>query len=204
MRTAYVLAAALTLGGCVGGGEPEPTGSTLGQVVASPEPLPSTLGIGRAATQAEIALLDIDVMPDGTGLPPGRGTADTGAAIFAAKCAPCHGSEGEGTEAALALVGRLPGDEFPFGDTDPRPARTIGNYWPYATTVFDYVRRAMPYDRPGSLTDGEVYALTAWLLWKNGLIDETFVMDAETLPAVVMPARDRFVRDDREASVRVR
>jgi S-disulfanyl-L-cysteine oxidoreductase SoxD len=86
----------------------------------------------------------------------------------------------------------------------PVSERTIGSYWPYATTLFDYIRRAMPFDAPGSLTDQEVYALTAWLLWKNGIISEGDVVDARTLPEVAMPARDRFVRDDREQSTRVR
>src|SRR5262249_22779615 len=129
---------------------------------------PAAFGIGRPATPAEIAAWDIDIGPDGTGLPPGRGTAADGAPIFAARCAGCHGKTGkEGPNDVL--VGRLPNDEFPFA-RDPRAPKTIGSYWPYATTVFDYIRRAMPPDKPGSLNDDEVYNLTAFLLAQNELI----------------------------------
>jgi cytochrome c len=163
------------------------------------------LGIGRPATPEEVARLDIDVMPDGRGLPPGAGTAAQGAAIYAARCAACHGAQGEGTRAGAALVGRTPHDTFDFASTrEKERAKTIGSYWPFATTVFDYVRRAMPFDRPGSLTDPEVYAVTAYLLQRNGIVAADAVLDARTLPRVRMPARDRFVRDDREQSRRVR
>ena len=157
--------------------------------------LPARLGIGRAATPAEIAAWDIAVMPDGTGLPPGRGTPLEGAAIFASRCAGCHGKTGrEGPNDVL--VGREPRDGFPFSQ-DPTLPHTIGNYWPYATTVFDYVRRAMPPEAPGSLTDTDVYSLTAFLLHANELIPEDAIIDATTLPKVAMPARDRFVPDTR-------
>ena len=156
---------------------------------------PATLGIGRPATPAEIAALDIDVGPDGAGLPPGRGTSADGAPIYAARCAGCHGKTGkEGPNDAL--VGRLPGDTFPFA-RDPRAPKTIGSYWPYATTVFDYVRRAMPPDAPGSLADSEVYGLVAYLLFLNELIPADAVIDAASLPKVTMPSRDRFVPDTR-------
>jgi hypothetical protein len=154
-----------------------------------------TLGIGRPATPSEIAALDIDVGPDGVGLPPGRGTAADGAPIFAARCASCHGKSGkEGPNDVL--VGRLPGDAFPFSK-DPRAPKTIGSYWPYATTVFDYIRRAMPPDKPGSLRDDEVYGLVAYLLSANELIATDAVVDAASLPKVRMPARDHFVPDTR-------
>jgi mono/diheme cytochrome c family protein len=156
---------------------------------------PATFGIGRPATAAEIAALDIDVGPDGVGLPPGRGIAADGAPIYAARCAACHGKTGkEGPNDVL--VGRLPGDAFTFA-RDPRAPKTIGSYWPYATTVFDYIRRAMPADRPGSLTDDEVYGLTAYLLSLNELIPADAVIDATSLPKVKMPAHDRFVPDTR-------
>jgi cytochrome c len=156
---------------------------------------PATLGIGRPATPAEIAALDIDVGPDGIGLPPGRGTSADGAPIYAARCASCHGKTGkEGPNDVL--VGRLPGDAFPFAK-DPRAPKTIGSYWPYATTVFDYIRRAMPPDRPGSLRDDDVYGLVAYLLSLNELIAPDAVVDAASLPKVKMPARDRFVPDSR-------
>jgi len=162
---------------------------------ATPAKPPATLGIGRPATTAEIAALDIDVGPDGVGLPPGRGTSADGAPIYAARCASCHGKTGkEGPNDVL--VGRLPGDAFPFAK-DPRAPKTIGSYWPYATTVFDYIRRAMPPDRPGSLRDDEVYGLVAYLLTLNELIAPDAVVDAASLPKVKMPAHDRFVPDTR-------
>jgi mono/diheme cytochrome c family protein len=156
---------------------------------------PASFGFGRPATPSEIAAWDIDVRPDGMGLPPGRGTSADGAPVYAARCASCHGRTGKEGPNDI-LVGRLPGDAFPFG-RDPRFPKTIGNYWPYATTLFDYVRRAMPADVPGSLTDTEVYAITAYLLFLNDLIPAGAVIDATSLPKVMMPARDRFVPDPR-------
>ena len=162
---------------------------------AAPAKPPATLGIGRPATPAEIAALDIDIGPEGAGLPPGRGTAADGAPIYAARCAGCHGKTGrEGPNDVL--VGRLPGDAFPFA-RDPRAPKTIGSYWPYATTVFDYIRRAMPPDAPGSLKDEEVYGLVAYLLALNELIPQDAVVDAASLPKVQMPARVHFVPDTR-------
>ena len=175
--------------------------ASLGALTAAQSPQknaakePATFGIGRPATPAEIAALDIDVGPDGVGLPPGRGTAAAGAPIFAAKCAGCHGKTGkEGPNDAL--VGRIPNDEFPFA-RDPKAPKTIGSYWPYATTVFDYIRRAMPPDKPGSLNDEEVYNLTAFLLAQNDLIAQDAAIDATSLPKVKMPARDHFKPDTR-------
>lgn len=157
---------------------------------------PASYGLGRPATPAEIAALDIDVRPDGTGLPEGRGTASAGAAIYASKCAQCHGATGkEGPNDVL--VGRVPGDTFPFAQ-DPKVPHTIGSYWPYATTVFDYIRRAMPPMAPGSLTNDEVYALTAFLLRANDLIAADAVMDRASLPNVQMPARQYFAPDARK------
>jgi len=164
-------------------------------VTQAPAKVPATFGIGRPATPAEIAALDIDIGPEGAGLPPGRGTAADGAPIYAARCAGCHGKTGrEGPNDVL--VGRLPGDAFPFA-RDPRAPKTIGSYWPYATTVFDYVRRAMPPDAPGSLKDEEVYNLVAYLLAANELIPQDAVIDAASLPKVQMPARAHFVPDTR-------
>lgn len=154
-----------------------------------------TFGFGRPATDEDIAAWDIDVMADGTGLPPGNGTVTHGAEIYAVKCSACHGPDGEGG-AEIGLVGRQPNDAFPFAEDQTAPRR-IGSYWPYAPTLFDYIRRSMPFDRPGSMTDDEVYSVTAFLLYQNDLISEDAVMNAETLPAVDMPARDRFVPDDR-------
>ncbi|MDA1184015.1 MAG: cytochrome c [Acidobacteria bacterium] len=143
-------------------------------------------GLGTPVSEAEIAAWDISVMPDGSGLPPGSGTAAQGAPIFAAKCAVCHGASGKGGPNA-ALVGGAP---LTSGiDT----TKTIANFWPYATTLFDFTRRAMPWTQPRTLTSDEVYALTAYMLALNGIIDDRDVMNAETLPDVRMPNRDGFV-----------
>ncbi len=162
---------------------------------AARAPQPATFGIGRPASPEEIAALDIDIGPDGAGLPPGSATSADGAPIYATKCASCHGATGqEGPNDRL--VGRAPDDAFPFG-RDPTMPKTIGNYWPYATTVFDYIRRAMPPTAPGSLSDHDVYALAAYLLTLNELIPADASVDAASLPKVKMPARDRFIADPR-------
>ena len=152
-------------------------------------------GIGRAATDAEVRGWDIDVNPAGVGLPAGRGTWASGAPVYAAQCAVCHGTRGEGMGAYPRLVGAEP-KNFGFGK-DPKLVKTVGNYWPYATTLYDYINRAMPFNTPGSLRPDEVYGVVAWLLAENGVIARDAVIDARTLPAVRMPARDRFIRDDR-------
>jgi cytochrome c len=155
-------------------------------------------GLGRAATQPEIAALDVDVGPDGEGLPPGSGSVSQGAALYALKCASCHGPKGEGIAPAYpALVGRDPSTENFSFSKDWKPPKTVGNYWPYATTIFDYVRRAMPQATPNSLTNDEVYALTAWLLAANQVIASDATLDAKSLMAVKMPYANRFVRDNR-------
>lgn len=150
---------------------------------------PETFGFGKPATTAQIALLDIDVRPNGAGLPAGSGTVAKGKVVFANKCVACHGPGGTGgTGGALVMT---------TTESGKRPAAVIGNYWPYATTIFDYIRRAMPFSEPGSLTNDEVYALTAFLLNANKVIDETITLNAQTLPAVKMPAQPRFVPDAR-------
>jgi mono/diheme cytochrome c family protein len=160
---------------------------------------PKTFGFGRAATQKEIALLDTDVRPDGKGLPAGSGKASEGKLVYAARCAGCHGVTGvEGPSDQLVTI-KNPSDP----KVKPRN-KTIGNYWPYATTVFDYIKRAMPFNQPGSLTDQEVYQLTAFLLHENGLIRAGEIIDAKTLPRVMMPARDFFVPDDRKDGPEIR
>ena len=172
--------------------------------------LPAHFGIGRTATAAELARIDIDVRADGRGLPAGSGTPAAGEKLYAARCVTCHGKQGEGVRQGTLqlgpkLIGRNPGDAFDFNQSTQKEGnRTIGNYWPYATTLFDYVRRAMPFDRPGSLTNDEVYALTAYLLEQNQIIPATTVIDARSLPQVKMPSRDKFVRDNREGSNVVR
>src|SRR5919204_1485962 len=137
---------------------------------AQPAPDP-TLGFGRPASPEEIRREDIDVRPDGQGLPDGSGTPSDGQPIFAQKCAACHGAGGEGTQSGPRLVDATP---FKVGVNQP----TIGNYWPYATTIWDYIHRAMPFDAPGSLSTDEVYALTAYLLAQNGIIGADDRMDA--------------------------
>src|SRR3989475_7946493 len=152
-------------------------------------------GFGKAATPADASAWDIDVMPDGTGLPPGSGTAPQGAAIYAHQCGACHGPTG--TEGPSEhLVGREARRGFPFG-SDPRLVRTIGNYWPYATTLYDYVNRAMALNAPGSLRPDEVYSLVAYLLWRNEIVADTAVIDAPSLPPLVMPAHARLLLDNR-------
>ena len=159
-------------------------------------------GFGTPATPEEITAWDIDVMPDGAGLPAGQGSVTEGALVYQQKCIACHGSTG--TEGPYnQLVGRVPDDAFPFAN-DRSVRLTIGNYWPYATTLFDYTLRAMPFDFPGSLSADETYAVTAYLLYLNEIVAEEAVMNAETLPRVTMPSRDRFVRDDRRGGPEVR
>jgi cytochrome c len=141
--------------------------------------------LGVPATSEQVAGWDISIAPDGAGLPAGSGTAAAGKGVYEAKCLACHGVEGAGQ----------PNDRLVGGQGTLReaaPIRTIGSYWPYATTVFDYIRRAMPYVTPHTLTADETYAVTAYLLALNGVIGEGDVMDATTLPKVVMPNRDGF------------
>ena len=145
-----------------------------------------TPGLGKPITEAEIAAWNIEVLPDGTGLPPGSGTPAQGAPVYAQKCAACHGENGKGA-ANAAVVG---GDALTNGiDT----VKTVANFWPYSTTLFDFIRRAMPYQQPRTLTNDEVYALTAYLLALNKLIGEGESMNAQTLAKVRMPNRDGFI-----------
>lgn len=148
------------------------------------------LGLGRTPTVAEIQAWDIAIGPDGQELPPGQGTAQEGASLYLEKCAACHGETGtEGPQDILV------GGQGSLATE--KPLRTIGSYWPYAATIFDYVYRAMPFYEPGSLQPHEVYALTAYLLYLNGIIGEHDVIDAQTLPTVQMPNRNGFRPDPR-------
>jgi cytochrome c len=151
-----------------------PLALTLGAMMAEAADRP---GLGKPVTEADLALWDISIGPNGVGLPPGSGTPAQGALVFAEKCEICHGKEGKGG-ASAALAG---------------PERNIANYVPYATTVFDFTRRAMPWQQPKSLTNDEVYAVTAYILALNKIIGDNDVMNAETLPKVKMPNRDGFV-----------
>jgi cytochrome c len=141
---------------------------------------------GRSATPEEIKGWDIDVSPNGAGLPPGHGDVRQGEAIFAAKCATCHGVHGEGKpmDRLVGGIGTL---------RDKKPEKTVGSYWPYATTLFDYVRRAMPLNAPQSLTADEVYAVSAYVLFLNGIVPQDTTLDADNLANVKMPNRDGFV-----------
>jgi len=142
--------------------------------------------LGKPITEADIAPWDLSIMPDGAGLPAGAGTAAQGATLYAERCSACHGDNGKGNEHGAALVGGPARASLDGG-------KTIKNYWPYATTIFDFVRRAMPYSEPNSLSSDEVYAITAYILALNELIGQGDTMNAQTLPKVTMPNRDGFI-----------
>jgi len=146
--------------------------------------------LGQPIAPAEIEAWDISIGPDGAGLPPGRGTAIEGEAIYVTKCQSCHGEKG--TRSNDPLAGALVGG---FGTLAPdkSPVKTVGSFWPYATTLFDYVRRAMPFPEPKSLTADEVYAVSAYILNLNGIVGSNDVLDAQSLPKVRMPNRDGFI-----------
>ena len=155
-----------------------------------------TFNFGRPATAAEIEKWDRDVRPDGTGLPDGEGSVSQGEILYSTKCAFCHGSEGQGgiNERLVAYEN----EAFPKATIACGfECRTIGNYWPYATTLFDYILRSMPMNAPGSLTNDEVYSISAYLLYLNRIISEDTQLNAENLKNIVMPARDKFINDDR-------
>lgn len=146
--------------------------------------------IGRPATNADIRAWNIDISPTGEGLPPGQGTVSEGASVYAVKCAMCHGPTG--TEGPMT---KLVGGQGTL--TTKHPMKTVGSYWPYPTTLYDYIHRAMPLTAPQSLTSDEVYSVVAWLLFRNRIIPENTVIDAKTLPAIRMPNRGGFVSDSR-------
>lgn len=151
-------------------------------------------GLGRAALPAEVEAWDVAVLPDGTGLPEGSGDVLTGDEVFAEKCASCHGDFAEGLDAWPVLAGGI------GSLTDPRPVKTIGSYWPHLSTVFDYVHRSMPFGAAQTVTVDETYAITAFLLYSNGLVEDDFVLSKENFTEVTMPNADGFYVDDREAS----
>src|ERR1700676_2894239 len=146
--------------------------------------------VGRAPTPEEVKAWDISVAPDGTGLPEGSGTAVQGKEVYSSKCAKCHGGQGQGGDDAPLVGGQ--------GTLrSPKPLKTVGSYWPYATTVWDYINRAMPFNQPGLLKPPEVYAVVAYILNLNGIVGNDQVMDAKSLPKVKMPNRNGFVADPR-------
>lgn len=153
----------------------------------------ATPRLGQPIRASDAARYDLNVFPDGSGLPAGRGTAVEGAALFSAQCAACHGPGGRGASAE-----ELAGATEPL--TSPTPDKTIGTYWPYATTLFDFIRRAKPMTSPGSLSADQVYALTAYLLYANGLVPQQASIDAKSLPRVRMPNRDGFIGIDAPSS----
>ncbi|MEO5691898.1 MAG: cytochrome c [Usitatibacter sp.] len=167
----------LMLAGCAtGAGAPE----------ASQEKM--RYGLGTPLTDRELAGWNIDVAIDGKGLPPGRGSVAEGKVVYAAKCAACHGAKGEGKPANRLVGGAV---------KPPAPVvKTVGSFWPHATTLYDYVYRAMPWDKPQSLSANEVYAVSAYVLHLNGIVPEGAVLDAKTLPQVRMPNRDGFTAPD--------
>ncbi|HEY4201309.1 MAG TPA: cytochrome c [Devosiaceae bacterium] len=163
------------------------TAATLALAMAALPALAQGPGLGQKATPDQIAAVDISIPPDGQNLPPGNGTVAMGKALFGEQCASCHGEAGAGGKGGLVQltggIGTL---------ASPQPVKTINSYWPYATTIFDYIRRAMPVTHPQSLTNEQVYAVTAYLLSVDGIVPEGTTLDAKTLPAVQMPNRDGF------------
>ena len=164
---------------------------TVAAMPGSAHANPPPYHLGRPAIAADIAAAGISVGPDGSGLPTGGATAREGRPLYEATCAGCHGLRGEGIGPYPALAGGRNTLKT------AHPILTIGSYWPYATTVWDYINRAMPYANPGSLTPHQVYALTAYVLYLNKIVGERFMVDQYTLPRIRMPNRSGFVADPR-------
>jgi len=161
-----------------------------GLALAGPCAAQTRYGFGRPATQAQVSAWDIDIAPDGRNLPAGSGSVAHGRSLFAAQCAACHGAKGEG-----GLADKLAGGQGTLATRSP--IKTVGSFWPYATTLFDYIRRAMPLNAPQSLSNGDVYAVSGYVLFLNGLVSESAVIDAGMLTALKMPNRDGFLGDPR-------
>jgi mono/diheme cytochrome c family protein len=151
---------------------------------------PGNYGYGRTPTAQEIAGWDIDARPDGAGLPPGSGSVSRGDEVFAAQCAGCHGVFGEGS----GRYPKLAGSEGTLRDDRPQP--TVGSYWPFVMTLFDYINRAQPFVAPHSLSTNDVYAVTAYVLNLNNIVPNNFVADRSTLPKVKMPSESHFTWQD--------
>lgn len=166
-------------------------GLALGLAVIAAPAMAEKLGLGRPALPEEIAAWDVAVLPDGTGLPEGSGDVLAGEEVFAEKCASCHGEFAEGIDAWPVLAGGQ------GSLTDRRPVKTIGSYWPYLSTVFDYVHRSMPFGAAQTVSVDEAYAITAFLLYSNGLVEDDFVLSRETFGEITMPNAEGFYPDDR-------
>jgi len=154
-------------------------------------------GLGREALPEEIKAWDIDVRPDGQGLPPGKGSVAEGEAIFAEQCAACHGDFAEGVDNWPVLAGGI--DTIKTAD----PVKTVGSYWPYLSTVYDYIHRAMPFGNAQSLEPDQIYAITAYILYSNNLVDDEFVLSNENFTEVRLPNEDNFFMDDRPDTPKV-
>jgi len=160
-------------------------------LVATPA-LAAPLGLGRPALPEEVAAWDVKVMPDGRGLPDGQGSVEDGEMLFSDNCAACHGEFAEGVDNWPQLAGG-------FGTLDhDDPVKTVGSFWPYLSTAWDYIHRSMPYGSAQTLTPDEVYAIVAYILYSNDLIDDDFVLSKETFGGVEMPNADGFIVDDRD------
>ena len=172
--------------------------------LTTPSEWPDHYGLGQPAAAATIAALDTDVDTTGAGLPPGQGTPAEGAIVYQAKCAACHGAKGEGIKPFPPLVQRIVGnDSFPWATNGTAP-KTAGNYWPFATTLYGYIRHSMPQTTPGSLAPDEVYQLVAYILAENGVLARDATLNAQTLPLVKLPMRKRFIIDTRRGGAELR
>jgi S-disulfanyl-L-cysteine oxidoreductase SoxD len=167
--------------------------TALASILATPL-MAQTLGLGRAALPEEITAWDVAVLPDGTGLPEGSGDVETGEAVFAEACASCHGDFAEGIDSWPVLAGGMGTLQ------DPRPVKTIGSYWPYLSTVFDYVHRSMPFGAAQTISVDETYAIAAFLLYSNGLVEDDFVLSKDNFTKITLPNAEGFYPDDRAQS----
>ncbi len=201
MRRLFPCLVALAAGACAsepppGPDRPAQTPELEAHAPGLPGHAPERFGFGADASPERVALWDIDIKPDGEGLPPGSGSVADGQRVYEASCLQCHGPTGtEGPNDRLVSTSEW--EQWP-------PGRAVGMYWPYASTLFDYTRRSMPQTTPGTLSDDEVYAVVAYVLHLNGLVPADAVLDAASLAAIEMPARARFVPDDRRGGREVR
>lgn len=187
------------VGGAAVADPSNPHGTAAAPPSSGAPPLPASFGLGRAATPEQIAAWDVEVSPSWAGLPPGRGSVVEGKPLWMSKCAACHAPDAKGGEGWVGpkLIATEPLEGF---EKDWKLPRSIGNWWPHASTLWDYVHRSMPQTAPGSLTANETYALVAFLLAENKVVPADFVADQDTIKTVQMPTKVRFVPDDREST----